>query len=216
MQPEQLEIMWGISKEYLQKTFGPIAKKVRIHVHFWIFFNTLFLVFQHGFSLVPVLMKPKSRGRVSLKSTNPFRWPRMESGLFSDPEDIKVLIKGIRMAIKVSQQDHFRAIGTRLNPYPFVGCEKLEFNSDSYWECVLRHVGTTLQHQVGTCKMGPYWDEEAVVNPELQVIGVQNLRVVDTSIIPEIIAGHPNSVAMMIAEKAADMIKSYWNNHIRK
>lgn len=118
------------------------------------------------------------------------------------------------MCMKIAEHQHFRAIGTRLNPQPFPGCESYAPNSDRYWECVLRYVATTLQHQVGTCKMGV--DKDAVVNPELEVIGIKNLRVVDTSIIPEIIAGHPNSVAMMIGEKAADMIKSRWINEIRK
>lgn len=64
--------------------------------------------------------------------------------------------------------------------------------------------------------MGPHYDKEAVVNADLQVYGIHNLRVVDTSIMPELIAGHPNSVAMMIAEKASDMIKSYWRNIISR
>lgn len=129
----------------------------------------------------------------------------MESGLLTHPDDVKVLIQGIRLCIKIAEHDHFRAMGARLNPNSFAGCENEVLNSDKYFECVLRNVGTTLQHQVGTNKMGV--DKDAVVNPELQVYGIRNLRVVDTSIIPDIIAGHPNSVAMMIAEKAADMIK---------
>lgn len=171
---------------------------------------------QHGFTLVPILMKPKSRGRISLKNTNPFRWPRMESGLLTHPDDVKVLIEGIRFSMKLAEHPHFKAMGAKLNPIPFFGCRKEVMNSDRYWECVVRQLGTTLQHQSGTCKMGPHWDKEAVVNPDLQVYGIQNLRVVDTSVMPQIMAGHPNSVAMMIAEKAADMIKSYWKNHIRR
>lgn len=119
------------------------------------------------------------------------------------------------MCKKIVEHDHFRAMGARINPTPFYGCEKEPLDSDAYWECALRHVGTTLQHQVGTCKMGPEWDPEAVVTPELRVYGINNLRVVDTSIIPQIIAGHTNSVAMMVAEKAADMIKDHWSNQIR-
>ena len=140
----------------------------------------------------------------------------MESNLFTHPDDIKVLIQGIRLSMQLVEHPHFQAMGAKINPTPFYGCRSQKPNSDEYWECVLREVGTTLQHQSGTCKMGPHWDKEAVVNPDLQVYGINNLRVVDTSIIPEIIAGHPNSVAMMISEKAADMIKSYWGNHIRR
>lgn len=218
MDPAQLEYVWGINQEYLRKTFGPISNKVRSVWINWSLsgINSLPRSLQHGFSLVPILMKPKSRGRISLKTTNPFRWARMESGLFTNPEDIKVLTQGIRFCLKLAEHPHFKAMGAKLSPIPFYGCRKEEQNSDKYWECVLRQLGTTLQHQSGTCRMGPHWDKTAVVNPDLQVYGIHNLRVVDTSVMPEIIAGHPNSVAMMIGEKAADLIKSYWNNQIRR
>lgn len=139
----------------------------------------------------------------------------MESGLFKEPEDVKVLIDGIRLSMQIAEHPHFKAMGTRINPTPFYGCRYEKLDSDKYWECVIRQVGTTLQHQSGTCRMGPHWDTEAVVSPELKVYGIDNLRVVDTSIMPVLIAGHPNAAAMMIAEKASDMIKEYWNNHIR-
>lgn len=138
----------------------------------------------------------------------------MESGLFSDPADIRALIKGIRVCQQIASAAPFRAMGAKMSPIPFYGCEHHVIDSDTYWECVLRSVGATIQHQVGTCKMGPSWDRDAVVNPDLQVVGVHNLRVVDTSIIPDIIAGHTNSVAMLIGEKAADLIKEYWGNQI--
>lgn len=103
---------------------------------------------------------------------------------------------------------------TRYNPklhaISLPGCENLQFGSDDYWECVLRRYGTTLGHHVGTCKMGPSSDPDSVVDPELRVKGIKNLRVVDGSIMPNIVVGHTNSVIMMIGEKASDMIKSKW------
>lgn len=74
----------------------------------------------------------------------------------------------------------------------------------------MRQVSTTLGHQVGTCKMGPRTDPEAVVDPELRVHGIGRLRVVDGSIMPNIVAGHTNAVIIMIGEKASDMIKKTW------
>lgn len=103
-----------------------------------------------------------------------------------------------------------RRIGTQFNKNPFLGCEHLRFASDDYWRCCLRLYGSSLQHQSGTCKMGPNSDPDAVVDPELKVHGIENLRVADASVMPTIPAGHTNAIVIMIAEKAADMIKNSW------
>lgn len=93
---------------------------------------------------------------------------------------------------------------------PVPGCEAHEVFSDIYWECALRHLSTTIHHQMGTCKMGPSSDPEAVVDDRLRVHGVESLRVVDASIIPMPVSGHTNVPTYMIAEKASDMIKRDW------
>lgn len=74
----------------------------------------------------------------------------------------------------------------------------------------MKQVATSLGHQVGTCKMGPNTDPEAVVDPQLKVYGITGLRVVDGSIMPNIVAGHTNAVIFMIGEKASDLIKTQW------
>lgn len=98
-----------------------------------------------------------------------------------------------------------------MNTISFPGCEHLTFGSDEYWECSVRQVSTTLGHHAGTCKMGPSSDPEAVVDHELRVFGVKGLRVIDGSIMPNIVAGHTNAVIFMIGEKAADLIKKQWD-----
>lgn len=103
-------------------------------------------------------------------------------------------------------------MGARFHDRQFLGCEHLEFKSEPYWECCIRHYTSSLQHQVGTCKMGHPTDNTAVVNPNLQVYGIKNLRVVDASIMPILPAAHTNAVVYMIGEKAADMIKDYWRD----
>lgn len=113
-------------------------------------------------------------------------------------------------AIAVSKTPAFQKYGSTLLSVPFPGCEHESFGSDEYWGCAIRQLTTNLHHQVGTCKMGPDSDPDAVVDPKLRVRGVKGLRVVDASIMPLIPGGHTNSMAFMIGEKAADMIKENW------
>lgn len=113
-------------------------------------------------------------------------------------------------SIGLGKAERFKRFGAKFHDTPFPGCERLPFNSDKYWECCIRKYASSLQHQVGTCKMGPASDPTAVVNPQLQVYGIGGLRVVDASIMPTIVAGHTNAAVFMIGEKAADMVKQYW------
>ncbi|XP_025424858.1 glucose dehydrogenase [FAD, quinone]-like [Sipha flava] len=163
-----------------------------------------------AWGLVPILLRPYSRGRVKLRSSNPFHAPLFYAGYLTDERDRNTLVEGIKQAIAVSKTRAFQKYGSRLLPIPFPGCEHKPFMSDAYWRCAIGLVSTNLHHQSGTCKMGPDSDPDAVVNPRLRVRGIKGLRVVDTSIMPVIPAGHTNSMAFMIGEKAADMIKESW------
>ncbi|EAA07532.4 AGAP002551-PA [Anopheles gambiae str. PEST] len=186
---------FGMTREFYDRSFGSARG-------------------QHAFGIAPVLMRPKSRGRVWLKSRNPFHWPHMEGNFFDHPDDLATMVEGIKLAVRIGESDSFASYGARLLGTPFYGCEAHPFRSDDYWRCCLRQVGASIQHQSGTCKMGPASDPDAVVDPELRVHGVGGLRVVDASIFPVIPAAHTNGVVIMVGEKAADMVKDYWNNHI--
>lgn len=165
---------------------------------------------QNAFMVFPMVLRPKSRGRVKLRSNNPFDHPVITPNYFSDPYDIDISIRGIRMMIDILDSQSFRRLNAQLLKIPVPGCNTFQFNSDDYWECYTRHFTFTIYHHCGTAKMGPVSDRRAVVDPTLKVYGVKGLRVADASIIPEIIAGHTNAPTIMIGEKAADLIKTDW------
>ncbi|GJQ78182.1 hypothetical protein Trydic_g2512 [Trypoxylus dichotomus] len=167
---------------------------------------------RQAFSILPMPYHPKSYGHIKLKSKNPYQWPRFYGNYFTDPDnsDVKTFIAAIRLAQEIIKMPAFQKYDAKIWDVKAAGCEEFEFNTDDYWECALRHLSATLHHQVSTCRMGPPRDFEAVVNHELKVYNINNLRVADTSIIPFPISAHTNVPAFMIGEKAADIIKQAW------
>ncbi|KAK6640559.1 hypothetical protein RUM44_012255 [Polyplax serrata] len=172
-------------------------------------YNTVYkpLVNAETWTILPLLLRPKSSGRVSLKSSNPLDYPIIEPNYFRYKEDVQVLIEGIKIAMAISNTTAFQKYGSRPHTIPLPGCGKYALFSDAYWECSLRHFTFTIYHPAGTCKMGPRSDPSAVVDDRLRVHGVRNLRVVDASIMPTIVSGNPNAPVIMIGEKASDFIK---------
>ncbi|XP_039961794.1 glucose dehydrogenase [FAD, quinone]-like [Bactrocera neohumeralis] len=175
-------------------------------------YNTMFgNVKSDGFMIFPMILRPKSRGRVLLKSNDPFKYPLLYANYFAHPDDLDIAVRGVLKTISLIEKPAFKAINARMLERVMPGCAKVPYKSRAYWECYVRHFTFTIYHYSGTAKMGPVTDPTAVVDPRLRVYGVNQLRVVDASIMPEIIAGHPNGPVFMIAEKAADMIKQDYN-----
>ncbi|CAG9820547.1 unnamed protein product [Phaedon cochleariae] len=189
--------MFSISDEIYERIWRPLENK-----------NVL--------QIFPILLHPKSVGHLKLKSKNPFHWPKFFMHFLSDEgdQDIRTLLSGIREAQKIIESPSLRRYGATLVRTPIPRCAPLEFDSDDYWTCAIRHLSATLGDQTSTCKMGPNNDPEAVVDPRLRVYGTTNLRVADASVFPAPIAAHNAGPAYMIGEKAADMIKEEHKNEI--
>lgn len=162
------------------------------------FDDKAFMPAGNGFTLLPTLLLPKSRGDIRLRSADPTHAPAIDPMYFSDDADMRVLLDGVRMSQQIAQSKRLDACrGRSLSPL----CDATD---ETTLRKEIQRRCNTVFHPVGTCKMGN--DADAVVNAQLQVRGVEGLRVVDASIMPNIVAGNTNAATIMIAEKAADMI----------
>lgn len=159
------------------------------------------------FSLYPTMLRPKSRGFIKLRTTNPYDHPIIDPKYMTHPDDVFSMVEAMRISMEVGLAPAFRRYNSTLFPTIFPGCTSHIPYSDPYLECIARVYTATIYHPVGTCRMGRADNPQTVVDPELRVKGVTGLRVVDCSIMPYIISGNTNAPAMMIAEKAADMIR---------
>lgn len=160
-----------------------------------------------SFALNPVLLRPKSRGYIRLRSANPRDAPAIDPRYLTHADDVWTLVDAMKICLALGMSPAFKRLGARPLQTVMPGCEHYVYLSDEYLACVARSLTLTIYHPVGTCKMGPHWDTSAVVDPQLRVIGIKGLRVVDASIMPNIVSGNTNAPVIMIAEKAADMIK---------
>ena len=160
-----------------------------------------------GFTVSMSLLDPRSVGTLRLKSSDPFDYPIIDPQYLSDRRDVDAYIRGLRIWEKYIMSPSMQSLGANFEGMRAKFCAEHEFRSDAYWECIIRHIATTICHPSGTCKMGSVDDRTAVVDPELKVKGINNLRVVDASIMPNVISGNINAPVIMIAEKAADMIR---------
>jgi choline dehydrogenase len=154
----------------------------------------------HAFTAGPTLIAPRSRGSVRIRSADPTAKPEIVGNHLAEPEDVASLIAGVRRVREIVGTEPLAAsCGRELVPGAAVSSDEADLDA------FLRRELELLYHPAGTCRMGG--DEGAVVDPELRVRGVDGLRVVDASVMPLIPGGHISAPVMMVAEKAADLIR---------
>ncbi|HVS82129.1 MAG TPA: thiamine pyrophosphate-requiring protein [Pyrinomonadaceae bacterium] len=156
---------------------------------------------ENGYMIVATLVRPNSRGYLKLKSNQPSDPPEIHPNYLSDPADVQTLVAGLKIGRQIGERkvfDKFRQVEAA----PGAAAD-----TDEKLAGFISMSAIGLYHPVGTCKMGPANDPQAVVDSKLRVHGIEGLRVVDASIMPTITTGNTNAPTIMIAEKAATMIK---------
>ncbi len=157
--------------------------------------------YEDGFAFRAVLLRPESRGHVSLASADPHRAPRIQQNFLATESDRRTLREGLRLV---------RAVASRAPLTPFIAAEVSPgpgADGDAALDAHVRASAATAHHPLGTCRMGGDADPDAVVDPELRVRGVESLRVIDASVMPDLVGGNINAAVIAIAERAADLVR---------
>jgi choline dehydrogenase-like flavoprotein len=175
---------------------GVEAPDVEFHFAPSLFFDEgLSAPADHGYCFGPVVIQPTSRGRVMLRTPLPDSKPRVLCNFLTTPEDRESMVIGMRMALEIAAQSPLRAVEREPFSVP-------ESDSDEDLLAFAQRVGQSVYHPTSTCAMG------SVVDAELRVYGFEGLRVVDASVLPRITRGNTNAPTIMVAERAADLVRS--------
>jgi choline dehydrogenase-like flavoprotein len=152
-----------------------------------------------GVTLNSYTLRPRARGSVTLRSTNPDDQPLVDPNFLGDPYDVKTSTEGVRISREIFSQS---ALGNYIKKEHFPG-DSVKTLKDL--ENYARKYGRTSYHPVGTCRMGG--DSQSVVDPQLRVRGIEGLRICDSSVMPRLVSSNTNAPSIMIAEKASDLVR---------
>jgi 4-pyridoxate dehydrogenase len=157
--------------------------------------------FADGFGCRAILLRPKSRGEIRLASSDPRTPPRIYQKFFAVDDDLAALRAGIKLTRELGRQDALKSfVEAEIAPGPGK-------TSDADIDTHIFATALTAHHPLGTCKMGPAGDASTVVDPQLRVHGVDGLRVIDASVMPDLVGGMINAPVVMIAERGADLVR---------
>ena len=181
----------SIRNHDLQMTFSPASYKEGVQ-------STLDN--EPGFTVAAWQQRPESLGWVKAKSNDPFDKPLIQPNYLDAEEDQRVVVAGLKLSRKLM---HSRALSEYFDYEVYPGLDK---QSDEELLQIARERGTTTYHQMGTCRMGPKTDLTAVVDNELKIYGLKNIRVIDASIMPTMLSANLHSGATLIGEKGSDLV----------
>ena len=156
-----------------------------------------------AFTMSVCQLRPESRGEIRLNGPDPKSYPKIIPNYLSTQADCQTIVEGVKIARRIAKHAPLASkISTEFRPTEDLDMDDYEGTLD--WA---RSNSSSIYHSTGTCKMGS--GERAVVDPALRVIGIEGLRVADCSIMPEIVSGNTNAPAIMIGEKASDLLRAH-------
>ncbi|XP_045521617.1 glucose dehydrogenase [FAD, quinone]-like isoform X2 [Pieris brassicae] len=175
-----------------------LRKILRIRDYVWDnYFTRVFD--KHASTILALILHTKSKGEVNIQSRNPEMPPLIDPKYFQNRDDVDTLINAVKLTKTFVLSKKMKSFGAILNTIPFPGCESHLFFSDTYLECYIRHLTLSTFHPVGTCSMGLPDDYNSVVDPSFKVIGLDNLYVVDASVLPTLPSSNINAAVAMMA-----------------
>lgn len=180
---------------YKDEVANPIIEQNKKHAVFILLFN---------------LLHPSSRGNISLNSNDPRDYPIINMNYFKDLRDLELAATGLRKLTEVVNTKALKENNAFLGRMVWNKCDRYELNSRNYWKCVCLEMTLSVYHPVGTCQMGPN-PKTSVVSSRLKVHGVDNLRVIDASIMPTLTSGNTNAPTGMVGERGAEFILQDYN-----
>ncbi|XP_026725148.1 glucose dehydrogenase [FAD, quinone]-like [Trichoplusia ni] len=180
---------------YKDEVANPLIRLNKEHALYMLLFNVL---------------HPHSKGNISLSTNDPNDHPLIYPNYFSDPRDLESAATGLRILTQVLKTRPFREVGAFLGRMEWPACDGFELNSREYWKCVCLNMVLTVYHPVGTCMMGKD-PQTSVVSSRLKVHGVDSLRVIDASIIPNITSGNTNAPVTAVGERGAELVLEDYN-----
>jgi len=157
------------------------------------------------------LINTKSISKILLRSKNPLDSPIIVGNMLTEKHDVKSFLEAIKLLSNIENSDGMKLVNAKIEGIDLDGCAKYNKKTNEHWECLLKYMVSTTSSTAGSCRMGLETDTDAVVDSELNVIGISNLRAVGRSVLPLITSAYSHVPCIMVAERAYDMIKSKYN-----